>query len=69
LHINNEEDRATVIRDAELIVFDEAPMAHRHILEAMDRSFKDIMRVTDDSLKHVPFGGKLIVLAGDFRQV
>jgi len=34
----------------------------------MDLSFRDIMAAIDPSLAHVPFGGKLIVLGGDFRQ-
>ena len=38
-------------------------MAHKNILEAIDRSFKDIMQCDE------PFGGKTLVLAGDFRQV
>lgn len=38
-------------------------MTHRYILEALDRTFRDILR------KDLPFGGKIIVLAGDFRQI
>lgn len=34
----------------------------------MDLSFRDLMAAIDPSLAHVPFGGKLIVLGGDFRQ-
>ena len=33
------------------------------MLEAMDRSLRDIMKQSDK-----PFGGKIIILAGDFRQ-
>ena len=47
-----------------MIVWDEAPMNHRFLLEALDRTLRDITR---NKLK--PFGGKVIVLANDFRQV
>jgi ATP-dependent DNA helicase PIF1 len=54
---------AQLIREARLIVWDEAPMAHRHLLEALDRTLRDIME------SPVPFGGKVLVLSGDFRQI
>jgi len=54
---------ATLIRQAKLIIWDEAPMAKRHTSETVDRSFRDIM----DS--DIPFGGKVMVFGGDFRQV
>ena len=40
-----------------------APMMARHVYEAVDRTLRDITRI------EVPFGGKLIVLGSDFRQV
>lgn len=55
-------DTAKLLRAAKLIVWDEAPMAHRHLLETLDRSLKDTMG------NNLPFGGKVIVLAGDYRQ-
>ena len=54
---------AELIRRARLIVWDEAPMAHRHLLEALDRTLRDV--VGSDQ----PFGGKVLVLGGDFRQI
>ena len=53
---------AKLICMAKAIVWDEAPMNHRHQLEALDRSLQDITGVS------LPFGGKVIVLSGDFRQ-
>ena len=47
---------------AKLIVLDEAPMLHRYQLEALHRTLQDIM----DNDK--PFGGKILILSGDFRQ-
>jgi len=49
---------AKLIVKAKLIIWDEAPMMHRHCFEAVDRSFRDVMRDVDKKLKHVPFGGK-----------
>lgn len=38
-------------------------MNHRFLLEALDRSLRDILSST------LPFGGKPLILAGDFRQI
>lgn len=53
---------ADLIRRAELIVWDEAPMAHRYLLEALDRTLRDVTQNNE------PFGGKVVLLGGDFRQ-
>ncbi|XP_045798031.1 uncharacterized protein LOC123892273 [Trifolium pratense] len=55
---------AHLIRRAKLIIWDEAPMMHRHCFEAVNRTLKDIMQE-----KQFPFGGKVVVLGGDFRQI
>ncbi|KAG5611405.1 hypothetical protein H5410_022686 [Solanum commersonii] len=52
-----------LIRQAKLIIWDEAPMAKRHIIETVDRSFRDIMD------NNAPFSGKVMIFGGDFRQV
>ena len=44
-------------------------MMKRHCFEAVDRLLRDIMRTVDPQLAHVPFGGKVVVTAGDFRQI
>ena len=44
-------------------------MTHRHTFEAVDKTLKDIMKAIDPSLKEKPFGGKVIVFGGDFRQI
>ena len=38
-------------------------MSHRYLLEALDRSLQDIMQNSEI------LEGKLLVLAGDFRQI
>ena len=54
---------ADLVRRSRLIVIDEATMLDRLLLEAMDRTLRDLMNKPD-----TPFGGKIIILAGDFRQ-
>ena len=49
---------------SDLIIWDEAPMQHRHVFEAVDRTFRDILDRPD-----TVFGGKVVVLGGDFRQI
>ncbi|KAK4562376.1 hypothetical protein RGQ29_005026 [Quercus rubra] len=48
---------------------DEAPMTHRNCFEAVDRSLIDILRFSNSNSGETPFGGKTIVLGGDFRQI
>ena len=50
---------AELIRRARIIIWGEAPMAHRHNLEALDRSLRDIMRE-----QGLPFGGDVVLLTG-----
>ncbi|KAH9613340.1 hypothetical protein KSS87_013368, partial [Heliosperma pusillum] len=54
---------------AKLIIWDEAPMTHKHTFEALDRSLKYVMRVVDERNAGEPFGGKVVVFKGDFRQI
>lgn len=68
--IDPKSERATLIRRARLIVWDEAPMNHRYLLEGLDRTLRDIMAAPgQDPSRLPPFGGKVIVIGGDFRQV
>jgi hypothetical protein len=46
-----------------MFLIDEASMVPLHALHAIDRMLRDITNVD------VPFGGKIFVLGGDFRQV
>ncbi|XP_028088343.1 uncharacterized protein LOC114288925 [Camellia sinensis] len=55
--------QAELFRETKLIIWDEVPMQHRHCVEAVDRTLRDIR----DSEK--PFGGITVVLGGDFRQI
>jgi hypothetical protein len=55
-------DLAELICSTDLVIWDEAPMQHRHIHEAVDRTFQDI-RHSDK-----PFGGLSVVFGGDFKR-
>ena len=44
------------------IFWDEAPMAHRHCHEAVERCFRDIKGSTS-------WGRKIAVMGGEFRQI
>ncbi|XP_078434264.1 uncharacterized protein LOC144705457 [Wolffia australiana] len=57
------------IQAASIIIVDEAPMMHRHVFETLDRSIRDVMKTTNPYLENVPFGGKVVVMGGDFRQM
>ena len=48
---------------SKLILIDESTMLDRFQLEALDRSLRDLMGNEKE-----PFGGKILILAGDFRQ-
>jgi hypothetical protein len=61
--IKKNSDLADLIRQADLIIWDKAPMQHRHIHEAVNRTFQDIRN--SDLL----FGGLPIVFGGDFQQI
>ncbi|XP_020963611.1 uncharacterized protein LOC110265137 [Arachis ipaensis] len=44
-------------------------MTNKLAFEALDRTFRDLMSSNVASARDIPFGGKVIVLGGDFRQV
>ncbi|RXW13239.1 hypothetical protein EST38_g12616 [Candolleomyces aberdarensis] len=56
------DSRSELIHEASLIIWDEAPMANRAVLSCVNDILKDIMG------NDLPFGGKVIILLGDFRQ-
>ncbi|GJU54587.1 putative DNA helicase [Tanacetum coccineum] len=59
-------DLADLIRAADLIIWDEAPLQHRHAFEAVDRTFRDICRLDNPNADNQVFGGKVVMLGGDF---
>ena len=63
LQISAQSDLAKLVRMARLLLIDESTMLDRYQLEALDRTLRDLMGQPDQ-----PFGGKILLLAGDFRQ-
>ena len=62
-NISKQDKRADLLRSVHLIIWDEAPTQSRFTHEALDRTLRDICE--NDS---TPFGGKTVVLGGDFQQ-
>jgi len=54
---------AELLRETQLIFWDEAPMQHRYTFEAVNRTIKDIRKDAR------PFGGIVFCFCGDFRQI
>ncbi|KAF7831674.1 hypothetical protein G2W53_014007 [Senna tora] len=62
-------DLANLLIYRKLIIWDEAPMAHRFCFEALDRSLRDIIGNHNNACYNKPLGGKVVVFGGDFRQI
>ncbi|GBG78611.1 hypothetical protein CBR_g27837 [Chara braunii] len=62
-NIPKQSDLAELIRRADLIVWDEALMSNKFHLEALDITLQDVCN------SNLPFGGKVLLFSGDFRQV
>ncbi|XP_076946525.1 uncharacterized protein LOC143618078 [Bidens hawaiensis] len=67
-YIKPDSDLACLLRETSLIIWDEAPMVHKHGFESLDRSLKVIL-TSASGASNLPFGGKVIVFGGDFRQI
>ncbi|KAL0459082.1 UNVERIFIED_CONTAM: hypothetical protein Slati_0535400 [Sesamum latifolium] len=67
--INLNTDLAHLIQEASLIIWDEAPMMHRHGFEAVSKTLKDLLKQSENFYSEKPFGGKLCILVGDFKQI
>lgn len=63
LGINMRSMEASLVREAKVLLMDEAVMFRWALIEAVDRSFREIRGIADK-----PFGGVLVVMGGDFRQ-
>ncbi|KAJ7903992.1 DNA helicase Pif1 like protein, partial [Mycena leptocephala] len=60
--VEREDPRGELLREAALLIWDEAPMANRAVLACVDELLRRIMG------NDLPFGGKVLILLGDFRQ-
>jgi hypothetical protein len=60
---------ADLIAITDLIIWDEALMMNKQCFEALDRSLRDILSEKEETLQNIPFGGKVMVLGGDPKQI
>ncbi|CAA0831597.1 PIF1 helicase, partial [Striga hermonthica] len=67
--ISQQSPLAELIIRCRLIIWDEAPMMNKYCFQAVDNTLRALMEVVDPSRKNLPFGGKCVVLGGDFRQI
>lgn len=51
-----------MLQRASILLWDEAPMSSKIVFNFVDRFLQDLMH------SELPFGGKMVILAGDFRQ-
>jgi hypothetical protein len=63
-NIPKNSDLAELMRKVDLVIWDEAPMQHKHNMQAVDTSLRDILNNSDK-----PFGGLTFVFGGDFKQI
>ncbi|XP_019164327.1 PREDICTED: uncharacterized protein LOC109160496 [Ipomoea nil] len=68
-NIRNGSELAELLVQTKLIIWDEAPMMHKFCFEALDRTMWDLMRFINPRSSDMTFGGKTVVLGGDFRQI
>ncbi|XP_061357242.1 uncharacterized protein LOC133301608, partial [Gastrolobium bilobum] len=68
-NISQNSTLSELLSKTSLIIWDEAPMVHRFCFEALDRTLRDVLRFSNPSFCDNPFGGKVVVLGGDFRQI
>ncbi|XP_010668086.1 uncharacterized protein LOC104885078 [Beta vulgaris subsp. vulgaris] len=62
-------DLTRLLMKTKLIIWDKAPMMHKYCFKALDISLKDVMQSINPANRHIPFGGKVVVFAGDLRQI
>ncbi|GKC94109.1 DNA helicase [Tanacetum coccineum] len=62
-HAKKHSQLANLLIETDLIIWDEAPMNDRRCFEALDKTHRYLMNAPE-----ILFGGKSIVLGGDFRQ-
>jgi ATP-dependent DNA helicase PIF1 len=60
---------AELIEAASLVIWGEAFMTHRAAFESLDRTLRDLMSTNSHKDMTIPFGGKVVVLGRDPRQI
>lgn len=62
-NIKSNSKEADYLRSVDVFIWDEAPVAPRYALDIIDRTLRDFSNCD------IPFGGKIMILGGDFRQL
>ena len=62
-HVKSRSDLAKMLRYVQAIIWDEAPMMSKYAVECVDRLLRELSEQPT-----LPFGGRLVVFGGDFRQ-
>ncbi|TKR61952.1 hypothetical protein L596_025979 [Steinernema carpocapsae] len=57
------EKRGALLREASVLIVDEVSTVSKNMLDEMDRKMRELTCV------NAPFGGKIMLLGGDFRQI
>ena len=63
-NISAQDFQAQIIKQASVILWDEASMAPNKMIRCVDKLLRDLMNRND-----IFFGGKVVVFGGDFRQI
>lgn len=58
-----------LIAETSLKRWDETPMVQKYAFEAVDKTLGDILAVKNPEAVEKSFGGKMVLLGGDFRQI
>lgn len=63
-NISQNTNLADLIRKADLVIWDEAPMNNKNVFESVDKTLRDIMQKTNDKSQDQIFGGQTFLLGG-----
>ena len=61
--IHPNDSHAQLIQDTSVITWDEAPMSNKAVLSCVEETCQSVIR------NQAPFGGKIVILLGNFRQM
>ena len=60
--IDFDSEIAAILKEAKMLIWDEAMSARKELIEAVDRFFRELFGIDE------PFGGLVVILSGDLRQ-
>ena len=61
-----EKDDSMKLREANVVIIDEISMLHKDVFDFINRTLQDLQPRNE---KKLPFGGKVVVIGGDFKQL